>query len=96
MSPKSTKHGGASHEDDPIRLADVEPAEDEMNDSSVNPADAREEIEARPDYGSWTKAQLNAELDKREIEHDPKANNAVLIEGLERSDGSGTLSGVND
>lgn len=78
--------------------------DDEMNDSSVNAdpedfvGDDLEEIEERPrpDYGGWTKAQLNEELDRRGIEHDPKANNAVLIEELERSDGGGTLSGVND
>jgi hypothetical protein len=70
--------------------------DDEMNDSSVN-AEDEEEIEERPrpDYGSWTKAQLNEELDRREIEHDPKANNLVLVNLLEESDG-GTQTGVND
>lgn len=50
----------------------------------------------RPDYSGWTKAQLNEELDRRGVEHDPKANNAVLIEELERNDGSDTISGMND
>lgn len=40
----------------------------------------------RPDYSGWTKADLNEELDRREIEHDPKANNPALIELLEKSD----------
>lgn len=156
MSPKATRHGGASYpEGDPrhvpqqrdgeqVQLRDgdvVIPAAvarelgdleevrdvvnaaiedylaggkeqapgDEMNDSSVNGklggleevqsvGDDAEEIEERPrpDYSGWTKAQLNAELDRREIAHDPKANNLALIEELERSDGGSTISGVND
>jgi hypothetical protein len=56
-----------------------------------------QEVVQRPDYGGWTKAQLNDELDRREIEHDPKANNAVLVELLERDDDpDGTITGVND
>jgi hypothetical protein len=70
------------------------PIEDDEN----GPSDDAEEIEERPrpDYSGWTKAQLNEELDWRGIEHDPKANNAVLIEELERSDGGETVTGVND
>lgn len=45
-------------------------------------------VTERPDYGTpeWTKARLNEELDKREIPHDPKANNNVLIDLLEDDD----------
>lgn len=44
--------------------------------------------EAKPDYSTpqWTKARLNAELDNREIVHDPKASNPVLIDLLEADD----------
>lgn len=53
-------------------------AGDEMNDSSVN--------DVPPDYGTWLKADLNAELDKRAIEHDPKATNEALVALLEADD----------
>lgn len=76
--------------------------DDEMNDSSVNDRKQElgglEEVqsvegdgtgETLPpvrDYGTWTKARLNEELDQREIEHDPKANNNALIDLLEDDD----------
>jgi hypothetical protein len=45
-------------------------------------------VTERPDYGTpeWTKARLNEELDRREIPHDPKANNPALIDLLEADD----------
>ncbi len=48
--------------------------------------DETEGDDEQPDYGSWTKARLNEELDRREIEHNPKANNETLMELLENDD----------
>lgn len=41
-------------------------------------------------YSSMTKAELNAELDKRGIKHDAKAANAELMALLEKSDNAKT------
>mgnify|MGYP003459833873 CR=1 FL=1 len=38
------------------------------------------------DYSVWTKALLNAELDKREIEHDANSTNEVLAKLLADDD----------
>lgn len=48
--------------------------------------DAEETEEEAPDYGTWLKADLNVELDKRKIEHDPKATNEALVALLEADD----------
>lgn len=66
------------------------------DEPEIDKAEETEEVEEAVDYGAWTKVQLNEELDLRAIPHDPKANNAVLIELLERSDGRETITGVND
>ena len=94
MSPRSNR-SGVSYEVVPEQRDDEQVP---IEDDETGPADDAEEIEerSRPDYSGWTKAQLNEELDRRGIEHDPKANNAVLIEELERSDGGETVTGVND
>lgn len=109
--PKITKAQGPSYsENDPryVPHGDHREVEGEGVNRAVLDTENGELIEAsgddaeevaerpRPDYSGWTKAQLNEELDRRGIEHDSKANNAVLIELLERSDGGETISGVND
>ena len=57
-------------------------------DTVIPASVAREQATERPDYGTpeWTKARLNEELDRREIPHDPKANNNALIDLLEDDD----------
>lgn len=71
---------------------EVAQARGEMNDSSVNEqyveGDGAGEAlpEAKRDYSGWSKKDLNAELDDREIEHDPKASNPVLADLLEADD----------
>lgn len=74
------------------------PTADEAAVEEYLAGDDREEIEERPrpDYSGWTKAQLNEELDRREIEHDPKANNPALVELLEKSDTGDTTPPSGD
>lgn len=66
------------------RADEVEQAHDDAVEEYLA-GDDREE-RSRRDYGSWTKAQLNEELDRRKIPHDPKASNPALVEVLEGSD----------
>jgi hypothetical protein len=96
VSPKINKQGPSYSEGDPRHVPaqrDGEQVPDgEMNDSSVNG-----ETEERNEGALPSHSDGDDELDRREIEHDPKANNAVLVELLERDDDpDGTITGVND
>jgi hypothetical protein len=75
------------------RPDDGDESRDEVNDSFVDDHElgGLEEVqyveeETPVDYSAWTKVRLNEELDRREIEHDSKANNAALITLLEDDD----------
>lgn len=65
---------------------EVEQANEAAIEEYLAADDAEETEEEAPDYGTWLKADLNIELDKRKIEHDPKATNEALVALLEADD----------
>ncbi len=79
----------ALHEDDSVEATSVAGEQtpgDEMSDSSVN-EDAEEIAERpQPNYGSWLKAALQAELTRRGIEYPARATNDELAQLLDDSD----------
>jgi hypothetical protein len=88
--PKINKNGPSYSDNDPRSRKDTHPLNpqavpDQRDDEQVSDAELVEEQQA-PDYGTWLKADLNAELDRREIEHDPKATNPELVKLLEEDD----------
>lgn len=62
---------------------------EQANEAAIEerPAGDVEQVEEEaPDYGTWLKVDLNAELNRREIEHDPKATNETLVDLLKADD----------
>ena len=62
---------------EPVAIAPIESVEPV---ASIEVSDTAETVTSTPNanYGKLTKAELNAELDKRGIAHDAKATNEVL------------------
>lgn len=95
--PKINKSGPSYSDGDPRSRKDTHPLNPQARPvKQLNDEQTAEAVdvgamplgaeELKPDYSTWLKADLNAELDRREIEHDPKATNPELAALLEADD----------